>query len=57
MSERPIEDLLAGDAFRNSLVAKADEHHGESPLWYGWALMDAFLAGLDHARAQKKREG
>lgn len=22
----------------------------EAPMWYGWAIFDAFLAGLDHAR-------
>lgn len=55
MSEsRPIEELKAGDDFRNSLVTRADADHHGAPLWYGWALMDAFLAGIDWER--KRRE-
>lgn len=49
--ERPIEDLLAGDAFRKTLLPLANGSRMDAPLWHGWALMDAFLAGLDHARA------
>lgn len=51
MSDRPIEELNAGDEFRSSLVARADADNHGSPLWYGWALMDAFLAGIDYARS------
>lgn len=50
MNERPIEELIAGEAFRNTLVQRADADHHGAPLWYGWALMDAFLAGIDYAR-------
>jgi len=28
----------------------ADFWIGRSPLWYGWALREAFLAGISHAR-------
>lgn len=52
MTDRPIEDLQAGDAFRNSLIERADAYRGRAPLWHGWALMDAFLAGADYARMQ-----
>jgi hypothetical protein len=48
--DRPIEDLKAGDDFRRSLIPRADGDRGGAPLWHGWALMDAFLAGVDHAR-------
>jgi hypothetical protein len=50
--KRPIEDLEAADAFRNTMLAKADSAKAGAPLWHGWALFDAFLAGLDHARRQ-----
>lgn len=43
-------DLEAGDSFRNSLVPHADAMQGSAPLWFGWAIMDAFLAGAEHAR-------
>lgn len=51
--DRPIEDLQAGDAFRSALVSRADGSRSGAPLWHGWALMDAFLAGIDYAREQK----
>ena len=50
--ERPIEELKAGEELRSSLIEKADEWKGPAPLWHGWAIMDAFLAGIDWARKQ-----
>lgn len=45
------EELQAADAFRNTLLDLADARDAAgAPLWYGWALMDAFLAGIDYAR-------
>lgn len=51
MADEPIADLEAGAAFRETLVSRADAHHGPAPLWYGWAIMDAFLAGAAYGRA------
>lgn len=51
-TKRPTKDLLAGEAFRNSMVSRADVQ-GFAPLWYGWVIMEAFLAGVDYARAQQ----
>lgn len=48
--DRPIEELQAGNAFRDQLVPRADSDHHGAPLWHGWAIMDAFLAGIDYAR-------
>ena len=50
MKDRSINDLKAGDRFRQSLLDRADGERNGAPLWHGWAIMDAFLAGLDHAR-------
>lgn len=50
MTDRPIEDLQAANEFRNSLLPRADAHNGPAPLWHGWAVFDAFLAGMDHGR-------
>lgn len=47
---RPIEDLEAANTFRNTMIERADSWHHDAPLWYGWAIFDAFLAGLDYAR-------
>lgn len=57
MAERPIEELQAGNAFRDSLVPRADFTRGEAPLWHGWAIMDAFLEGIDYARRIDLKEG
>jgi len=51
MSERPIEELRAGDEFRLGLMNLADSWVGSAPLWHGWAIMDAFLAGIDYQKA------
>ena len=43
--------ILAGNDFRESVLEKADAWKGTAPLWHGWAIMDAFLAGIEWARA------
>lgn len=48
--DRPGEELVAGDAFRQTLIPHCDRLIAGRPLWYGWALMEAFLAGIDYAR-------
>jgi hypothetical protein len=49
--DRPVEEVVAGDDFRDTLVKYADVSQGEVPFWRGWALMEAFLAGIDYARS------
>lgn len=54
-TKRPIEELNAGDAFRKSMLPKADRlDPGGYPVWHGWVIMDAFLAGIDYARSVSK---
>ena len=44
--------LIAATSFRDSLVPQADEMRlGYYPLWHGWALHDAFVAGAKWADA------
>lgn len=57
MTDRPIEELRAGNDFRDKLVAKADADRSGAPLWHGWALMDAFLAGIDWERKRVQNSG
>jgi len=50
-ADRPIEDLEAADKFRRTLVPRADKMTPDGAyLWHGWALFDAFLAGVDYAQ-------
>jgi hypothetical protein len=55
-TDRPIEDLEAANAFRETLVPKADFMSGMAPLWHGWAIFDAFLAGVDYARSHDQQK-
>jgi hypothetical protein len=48
--DRPIEELEAANAFRDTMIPRADGKMGPAPYWYGWAVFDAFLAGADWAR-------
>lgn len=52
--DRPIEELQAGDKFRDGLKSRADSERHGCPLWHGWAIMDAFLAGIDYQRSQDR---
>ena len=54
MTDRPIEELKAAADFVNTMVPKADKQNGVFPLWYGWALHDAFWAGIEWARKHDK---
>jgi hypothetical protein len=46
-----LDATVAAVAFRDRLVPKADLlAHGVYPLWLGWALIEAFLAGIAYAR-------
>lgn len=56
MTERPIEQLIAGNAFRDTLVPKAEQRYLPELLWHGWAIMDGFLAGVDWRMETETRE-
>lgn len=50
--EKPIfEDIRAGNKFRGAMVEHANRLEHGMPMWCGWAIMDAFLAGAAHGRA------
>lgn len=51
---RPIDDIMAGDAFRKTILVKADCTGDGYPKWHGWAIMDAFLAGAEYGRNNPK---
>lgn len=54
LKERQLEELEAADLHVRMQVPRADSFNGHAPLWHGWALTDAFFAGVDWALEQKK---
>lgn len=52
MKNRDLADIVASDKFRDTLLARAEIQH-PYPMWHGWALMDAFLAGAKYARSER----
>jgi hypothetical protein len=48
--ERPHEEIVAANAFREAMIPRADAYTGPYPLWHGFSLMEAFFAGIDYAR-------
>lgn len=50
------EDYMAASKFKLSLTNRADAHDFSRPLWHGWAIMDAFFAGIEYGRANPKKE-
>lgn len=48
MAESKIPDSVRKAAwdFRETMIPKADAFHGSAPLWYGWAIFDAYVAGI-----------
>lgn len=56
-AERPIEEIVAADAFVRGMVPAADGVQQPFPTWHGWALRDAYLAGLDAGRKVPADDG
>ena len=51
-----IDDLCAGNDFRERMLPSANGFQGGAPWWHGWVIMDAYLAGLKAGRAEKSPE-
>lgn len=57
MNDEQRELFRAIDAFIEALIPRADaEGPGRAPLWYGWAVRDAFRAGIAWQKARQARE-
>lgn len=52
--ESTIEELNAGNEFRDSVMKRADGYLG-GDFWHGWVIMDAFLAGVEYQKAKAKQ--
>jgi hypothetical protein len=48
--------IVAGAAYRSTLLTRADGTLNGCPFWHGWAIMDAFLAGVAHTQKKDKTE-
>jgi hypothetical protein len=48
------DDQEAAEFFRRALLPRA-EVRDPFPMWTGWALVEAFLAGARHARAHQEQ--
>lgn len=44
------DDIAKAYQFRESLKPRADSWNGPAPMWYGWAIFDAYIAGLKAGR-------
>lgn len=51
-AEAPTDDNASDAAYKfvESMVQRADSAAGGAPMWFGWALTDAFLAGVEFSR-------
>ncbi len=48
-----VPDLLKASAFRDTL--RPDGYLGAAHYWHGWAIVEAYLAGLRAGRQEVKR--
>ncbi len=54
-SDQQIVDLIEADGFRQGVISKADgKTENGSPWWYGWVIVDAYLAGVKAERERNK---
>jgi hypothetical protein len=54
MAEEIDKDLLAAYQFVDSMVSRADGHvNGFAPWWHGWALREAWLAGVKSGKGKQ----
>ena len=47
----------AGDGHAGLELARANAYDGPAPLWHGWAIMEAFLAGVEWQKQRQSGEG
>ena len=45
--------MKAAYAYVDAMVPRADVQMPDGPAWYGWAIRQAFLDGVDWARTHK----
>jgi hypothetical protein len=54
MGLQPEATMLAAYAYVDTMISKADATTVQgAPLWHGWALREAWLAGYRHAEKER----
>lgn len=48
-------EIEAASAFVDGIISKADRYIGNAPMWFGWALRDAFLKGIEFEKKVKTK--
>ena len=46
-----VKEIMAGYNYVTSVLDTADDKH--ALMWHGWALREAFLAGISYAKSKK----
>ena len=49
-------EILVAHEFVTRMQERADARWGGAPLWHGWALREAFLAGVQWARQEQSSD-
>jgi len=49
-------EILDAYALVDLMVPAADATNGGSPMWYGWAIREAYLRGILAERQRQKKE-
>lgn len=49
-------DLIAANKFRDSILHKRDGFNSVFPYFYGWVIVDSYLAGLEAGRKEQHKK-
>lgn len=52
-TKREIDEIVAADKFVTGVLRSANSFDGSAPLWHGWALREAFYAGILYERSKQ----
>lgn len=48
--------LIAAQNLVDTMVSRCDRiDPGNAPMWYGWAIREAFLAGVQYAKSEENK--
>jgi hypothetical protein len=56
MSQKDTRAIVAAAAFVESMTTRHDGWINGGDFWHGWALREAFLAGMKFGKAESRRE-
>ena len=55
ITPKSYHDLIAANAHRGTLITRRVDGYvnGVYPFWHGWAIVEAFEAGVEYGRTHK----